>query len=111
VLKGAFVCAYVGERVSEEDLQLQEEHKLAALTHTLSQSRSFSSSSSSASSSPSSPASAASATAASASATAAAEGEREGKGGGEEEGEVMTGYVTYAFQIHDGTDVVNIDSE
>jgi hypothetical protein len=104
LLKGAFVCAYVGERVSEEDLQLQEEHKLAALTQTLSQSRSSSSSSSSASSSSSSPASAASA-------TAAAEGEREGKGGSEEEGEVMTGYVTYAFQIHDGTDVVNIDSE
>jgi hypothetical protein len=77
LLKGTFVCAYVGERVSEEDLQLQEEIKLTALR--------------SANISPSSQSS-----------TTTEESSAEN---------LEKGYVTYAFQIHDGSDVVNIDSE
>jgi hypothetical protein len=79
-LKGTFVCAYVGERVSEEDLQLQEEVKLTALR--------------SANTSPASLLSHSSVT------TQESSSQNQEKG-----------YVTYAFQIHDGSDVVNIDSE
>jgi hypothetical protein len=93
-LKGAFVCAYVGERVSEEDLQIQEENKLAALQFS-------SAASSSASSVPTSPTNQTPSPSSSSSADSTTSSSVD----------VMTGYVTYAFQIHDGTDVVNIDSE
>ncbi len=56
ILKGSFVSAYVGERVSEKNLQLQEEQKVKNMR----------------------------------------------KSGG---------FITYALQIHEGSDHVNIDSE
>ena len=57
ILKGSFVCSYVGEYISEDDLQKQEARKLKALAKNSSD------------------------------------------------------FVTYAFQIHEGTDDYNIDSE
>jgi hypothetical protein len=57
ILKGSFVCTYVGERVSEDELVMQEDEKIRNL--------------------------------------------KKNKGG----------FVTYAFEIHDGSDSVNVDSE
>lgn len=56
IVKGSYVCAYVGERVSEDDLIEQEEEKLRNLKK---------------------------------------------KGN----------FVTYAFEIHEGTETFNVDSE
>lgn len=78
-MKGTFVCAYVGERVSEEDLQRQEEIKIAGL-------KAINECSLPTSQSMTSPQVVST-------------------------DDMMKGYVTYAFQIHDGTDIVNIDSE
>ena len=55
--KGSFVCTYVGESISEHDLQKQEDDKLKALKKNLS------------------------------------------------------GFVTYAFQIHEKSTDFNVDSE
>lgn len=81
ILKGSFVCAYVGERISEEDLQIHEENKL-----TLLKSESVSDASSSSI-------------------------EELLVDENSETSSDLKGYITYTFQIHDGTDVVNIDSE
>jgi hypothetical protein len=56
ILKGAFVCTYVGDRVTEHDLLLQEDQKVKDIRK---------------------------------------------KGG----------FVTYAFEIHEGNESINIDSE
>lgn len=56
-MKGSYVCAYVGERVSEADLVQQEEAKLKLLH------------------------------------------------------KKTSSFVTYAFQIHEGSETFNVDSE
>lgn len=55
-MKGSYVCAYVGERVSEDDLVEQEEEKIRAMKK-------------------------------------------------------MGNFVTYAFEIHEGCQRFNVDSE
>ena len=55
-MKGSYVCAYVGERVSEDDLVEQEEEKLRNLNK-------------------------------------------------------KSPFVTYAFEIHEGSETFNVDSE
>lgn len=56
IVKGSYVCAYVGERVSEDDLVEQEEEKMRTMKK-------------------------------------------------------KSSFVTYAFEIHEGSETFNVDSE
>ena len=89
VLKGAFVCAYVGERITEEDLEKHEEKKLNLLKLRLDSDNTMIEEINDSNS------------------------QQEGNDDNNEDEEAaeFKGYITYTFQIHDGTDVVNIDSE